>query len=353
MNSIPFPRTYDKNLYYESVEIIHPIQVSIDLNITPLSTATIVMPRDKPLNRSGYIELFTASGSAGFFRIRSPEIVYENDTITYELEHAVAEVGDWLVKTKQEGSMNAKTALRRIWRGTDSTSTSDDNYRGDKWQLGDMTSIGDITVELSVDHEDVLSAMLDVMDALPGIYMQFDFTTSPWTINFVSRENPVVQDYAYGRLSRNVSSATVTYDDTDLCTRVYYEYGDTWRTYTSPAEITDLYGIVERTVSTSGESSLARAQYVAKEFLRKNREPKIAIQISGQELSAITGVSEDKLEIGKLFKLYVPELETDAARNITALSWANVYDDPLGVEVTLGDEDPTLWGYIRYLNKKK
>lgn len=339
--------------FQQKAKVIYPIKLAINETMVPVSTATMVMPREAELFGRNYVfKLFTAAGVSGYYRVQSFDIDYSSDTVTYQLEHMIAEVGDWCIMQAHSGNYAAATAIRRLWRGSDASGTSDDSYRGDHWVLGDMTVMDGVTVELEASNRaNLLTSLLDVMDGLPGIYMDFDYSEYPWIIDFSSMSASAYQDRAHGRLSRNISSANVSFDFTDLCTRARYVYSGTWRVYNAE-EQQGLYGIVEGTASTSGASSLARAQYMAKEFLRKNQEPRISISMSGQDLYAITGITPDRLKIGKLFTLFVPELDTTITRNITSLKWNDVYNDPLNVSVTLGEEDPTLWAYLKSIKKK-
>lgn len=355
MKQVPRPLASSAfgSAFKQKAKVIYPIKLSIEESIVPVSSATMVMPRDEIFGRNYVFKLFTAAGEAGYYRIRSASVNYSNDTVTYELEHMAAEIGDWCILQEHSGNYAAATAIRRLWRGSDSSSTSDDSYRGEHWVLGDMTVLSGITVELEASNRaNLLTSLLDVMDGLPGIYMKFDYSEYPWTIDFSSMDFNAYQDRAHGRLSRNISSAQVSWDYTDLCTRARYLYSGTWRVYNADEDLQEKYGIVEDTASTSGASSLARAQYMAKEYLRKNQEPRISIQMSGQDLYAVTGITPDRLAIGKLFTLFVPELDTTISRNITSLKWNDVYGDPLNVDVTLGDEDPTLWAYLKKIKKK-
>ena len=338
---------------WELAEKITPISVSINEDIVPVSTATLVMPLGEELiTRMHIVQLFTPNGETACYRIRSMDVDHSNDTVTYQLDHMFAEVGDFCVMAKHTGNYAAATAIRRLWRGADASSNDDDSYLGGKWVLGDLTALSGITVEMNVGNRtNLLTGVLDIMDGCPGTYLEFDFSEYQWTVNVSSMDNAATQDRAFGRLSRNVASARVSFDYTDLCTRVRYYY-DSWHMTTASEELRRKYGLSEVLVSTSGESSLARAQYVAKEYLRKNQEPHINISIDGADLSSITGETFDKFKIGKLFTLYVPELDTDVTRNITRLSWPDVYGDPTRCSITLGEDDPTLWAYLKSIKKK-
>lgn len=378
---IPLPRLLKES--GETERIIQPISVSIDLRIVPLSYATIELPEGENLPARSYVELFTTMGSAGIFRVRAPRDSYGGDSGTAELEHSICEVGDYLVIGKLDEMKAADAAMRSVWS----------HYKGNKWQLGTVAALGSGKVALQANYDRVLDVMLSILDQKPDCMMTFDFTTSPWTVNIVERGTTIT---AEGRLSRNVESAQIVYDDTDLCTRVYYEVPateDAWtdyfltfseaKTYSagqyvvkdnklyrlpnghrknvtwenttkeavkdSPttawthkdASTLDTYGLIERTVMTGSDYSLQEANKAADVFLDKHKEPSVSVSISAEDLSAITGEELDTFELGKLFRLVLADYNITIERNITALSWDDVYGRPEDITITLADEEDT------------
>lgn len=317
---------------------LRPVKATVELNIIPLSTASLQMPDGESLPARAYVEMFTALGSAGYFRVRSPQASYGDETPFAELEHAAVEIGDYLVTGKIQDTMTASAALQTVFG----------HYRGNLWQIA-STSINDIVV-VDIDHETVLSGLLAIMDQLPDYHMDFDFSTRPWTLRVVGNDNGVT---AEGRLGRNVKSARITYDDSELCTRAYYEIEDEdgdgmpfsrWYTYDSSTIRT--YGVVERVVQVDISSDEAKALRVVKDYLRKHQEPIISVEIDGQELSQITGESLDRFQIGKMFRLALPDYHVTVDRNITELIFDDVYGKPLQITVHLASELDTVVSFL-------
>lgn len=317
---------------------LRPVKATVELNIIPLSTASLQMPDGDSLPARAYVEMFTALGSAGYFRVRSPQASYGDETPFAELEHAAVEIGDYLVTGKIQDTMTASAALQTVFG----------HYRGNLWQIA-STSINDIVV-VDIDHETVLSGLLAIMDQLPDYHMDFDFSTRPWTLRVVGNDSGVT---AEGRLGRNVKSARITYDDSELCTRAYYEIEDEdgdgmpfsrWYTYDSSTIRT--YGVVERVVQVDISSDEDKALRVVKDYLRKHQEPIISVEIDGQELSQITGESLDRFQIGKMFRLALPDYHVTVDRNITELIFDDVYGKPLQITVHLASELDTVVSFL-------
>ena len=344
MIDIPLPRLLDNSGNF--VRTVRPIRVSINLNITPLSYASIELPKGENLPARGYVELFTPMGSAGVFRVRSPSDAYGDYITTAELEHAVTEVADYLVLNDYNEMMAAGTAMQTIFS----------HYRGNRWQLGSVAALGTGQIAVTASYVRVLEAMLALLEQKPDCMMAFDFSTKPWTINIVSRGTTVT---AEGRLARNVNFAKINYDDTELCTRAYYEVETTsgqdgepsteWRHV--DASTINTYGVVEREVYTGTGITSEEALTAVNAFLEKHKNPRVAIEISAEELSSITGENLDAFEIGKLFRLALADYDNlIVEQNITGLSWDSVYENPYDVTVYLAEPEDTVINFLHDLD---
>lgn len=343
-DEIRFPKVFDENLNF--LGIVNPVKLSLTLSIVPLSYASMQLPRGKTLPARGYVELYTSMGSAGFFRVRSPQESYGEDITTSELEHAIVEVGDYLVLNDYNEMMAATTAMQTVFS----------HYRGNKWQLGSVAALGTDQIALQADHNRVLEAMIAILDQKPDCMMTFDFSTSPWTVA-IAKRGTVVQ--AEGRLSRNVNSAKVAYDDTELVTRCYYEYptsvegqepSSAWAYVDT--DTMSRYGLVERTAPVNGAYSQSEARAAAVAYAEKHKNPRVSVSISAEELSSITGEAFDTFTIGKLFRLALLDYNVTIEQVITGLSWSDVFDAPEDVTVSLEDEEDTTVTFLHDLDAK-
>lgn len=341
--NIPLPRLVDAS--GNTLRRINTLGVTIELTIVPLSYASMRLPAGESLPARGFVELYTLMGSVGIFRVRSPKDTYGSPEGSAELEHAIVEVGDYLVKHKYDEMMAASTAMTTIFS----------HYGGNKWQLGSVSAMGSSQIAVEANYDSVLVAMNALLDQVPDCMMSFDFSTHPWTVNIVKRDSTVS---AEGRLSRNVNYANITYDDTELCTRAYYEVsltdsetGETtseWRYI--DADTIGTYGLIEREVQTGSSFTEDEALSVATEYLNKHKRPKISIEINGYVLSRITGEPLDSFTIGKMFRLALDEYGTSVEENITGLSFSDVYGKPESVTVRLAEEEDSALTFLHDLD---
>lgn len=343
IENIPLPRLLNASGGTE--RRITPISVSIDLEITPLSSASMILPQGESIPARGYVELYTCMGSAGVFRVRSPQDAYGEDMTTAELEHAVVEVGDYLVLEDYSEMMAATSAMQTVFS----------HYKGSKWQLGSIAALGSVQIALEANHNRVLEAMLAIMDQRPSCMMTFDFSTTPWTINIVAKGGAVS---AEGRLSRNLNYARVTYDDTELCTRAWYEYaietedGPSSEWAYVDADTISTYGLIEREVRTGSDYTQEEALRAATAYITKHKNPRVTIETSIDELSVITGEEFDTFTIGKMCRLALADYGVTIQRHITGLSFTDVYGNPRSVNARLAEEEDTAITFLHDLDTK-
>ena len=334
------PRLFVKGKFRR---VLYPITESLTLNMIPLSSASMKIPKGESIPMRSYVELFSPYGSAGYFRPRSPQDSYGEDVTAIELEHMIAEVGDYLVKEKISKMMNAETAVKQFWK----------YYKGTSWKLGSVTALyGKVAVNINYDN--VLNGLLDIMGQQPKCMITFDYTTSPWTMNIVRKPTNVTAEC---RLSRNVTDARIAYDDANMCTRVYYEtftkngseVKSTWKH--KDADTRSEYGTIERTVNTDSDMTEDEINEIVDTFLEEHKQPRLSVSIEGIELSRRTGESLDRFETGKLLRLVVPEDGVKVERHVHSLEWSDVYGDPDRVTVQIGDEEDTVVTFLHNLDK--
>lgn len=308
---------------------LRTIRQSISEKCVPLSTATLALARDESIPDRSYVELFTVNGSAGIFRSRTPTNGYGvNRANSYTLEHAICEVGDWLVRADIEQTQTTlAAALTQIFA----------YYGGSRWQLGTVSASGNVI--LSANYSNLLQTMNSMIAQVHGAFMSFDFTTTPWTINVGTMDSTV---NAEGRLGRNLQSVQIRKDDSQLCTRVWLE-GLTGGKM--DADTIGTYGVIERKLPDR-DYTAAQAATVATAYLTRHKRPVYSIQISGKDFSAATGETLDRVAIGKMYRLAIPEDSIVAEYNVVEIQWPDCIRAPETVQITLSEPDSTLVDFI-------
>ena len=339
---VKLPRLVDPATGAE-IRRLQPIRGSLTQKIVPLSYASLeLLPEDSVPPRS-FVEMYTESGSAGVFRAKAPQDGFGDLTVTCELEHAVTELGDSLVTAKLEQETTLHDAFVTLMT----------YYKGTHWQLPQSFAAPDAVV-LQAEYVSVLEAMLSVLDQCPGYMMTFNFATHPWTLSLAARDATVT---AEGRLSRNVRTARITRDDTELCTRLYMEglpgtdtSGETTILGHLDADTIGTYGVVERTIERSSDWTDAQATRAANQYLAKHKRPAISVEIAGMDLAAVTGEAFDTLRLGKRYRIAVEGIAEPVEETITSLSWSNLWEAPRDVTVSLAEQEEAIISAIHRQN---
>ena len=320
---IPLPKLLNNS--GSEVRRIRPVLLNITENIVPLSTANLTIKKEDAFSDRSYLELYNVNGSVGVYRARTPDISYRGNTITIGLEHAVCEIGDYIVRN--DGDQEQKTL-------SDALSHFMSYYNGGKWQLGSVAVSGNVVVQDG--YQDILSAINSAVEQVPGAMLAYNFGTSPWTLSVVSRGTTVS---AEGRLSRNIEKCNVKRDDSSLCTRVWVEgLGGVGVMGHMDADTISTYGVVETQLSGSNYTQ-AQAQTVASAYLARYKRPVYSITINGLDFSGITGETLDRIAIGKLYRLAIPEDNVTIEEHVTSIRWDDVYGKPYAVSLTLAEQD--------------
>jgi len=185
--------------------------------------------------------------------------------------------------------------------------------------------------------------VVQLLRAYHGRYMlTYDFTTSPWTVNFVATETVASCEC---RLSRNLQSAEVKVDRSQMANRLYCpewlnSSGDTPDTPKSVQDDESIatWGIVSAEYTDGSATDNATVLANARYYLDQVKEPVISIRLDAYELSQATGVAQDEFGIGKMCRIAIPLYEYTANERIIGVTYADMYEDPGRVQLTLANK---------------
>lgn len=333
-------------------EPLDALDASVNLNIDGASSsATIRLPKGMNIDGRAYVEMFTVNGSAGIFRTRSPQIGYGGNSTTLQLEHSINQLGDFIITDKLQEQLTVRKAFERIFQYYASKGVQQ------LWRLGEVDDPRDSDVEdwevkcvLDVDYDNCLDAVLGVMEQYPLMMLEFDFSNRPWVLNVRNRPQIVT---AEARLSRNVKSAMVTRDDSELFTRVYmdgYKNKNGKYGFYDSTSGKKKYGLIETVISGANDTA-AIAQRTVKSYMRNHKTPRISVTIDGIELSQLTGEPLDRFAIGKMMRLALPDYGGTVTETLTSLAFPSIYKQPNSCTVTMNSEEDRVIRYIKKAQK--
>ena len=80
--AVRLPRLLDSSM--QELARLNPASLSLDENLSPLSTAQMVLPEGACAAETGQlVELYTSHGSAGIFRVQQAEQDYGGSCLLY------------------------------------------------------------------------------------------------------------------------------------------------------------------------------------------------------------------------------------------------------------------------------
>ena len=317
-----YPRLLDNRL--AEISRLTPISQNIDLTIKPLSTADISMQDASEIEMRAYVELYTHKGSAGVFRVSGKETGYGGETDRVSLEHGLCVLGDAVIPEEGEKSGKLKTVLQAL------IAYQTTKIGGEKaWQIGDVETDEEITYQYT--NPNVLEAVLGAVEEVQGYHLEFDQSALPWTLHV---RKDATEPSCEGRLNRNVVTARVTLDDTELCTRVYCPLlSDGY----IQLEDNPKWGIVSHYIGGNADISESKLKKLLRQYLRARKDPTVSVEIDGLELSEITGEPLDRFEIGKMMRLAMPQYGVTVNERIVSIKYESVFDMPEKVVISLAN----------------
>ena len=324
---IKLPEVYDL-ANKKPVRILHPSRVSCDLALKSISTARIETTIDDGLKFGEWVKIYYPNDEFGIFRANVPENSYESGKAAITLDHGMATLSDNIINVGDSHDEDGISQPTYFEGTVTQVFTKLLSYQKTKhWTLGTVETNEHIKVE--VDFDNLLTKLNDSMSLIPDYYLKYDQSVYPWKIHIVKYPATVT---AEGRLSRNVTSAKVRYDDSDLCTRVYCEALSAGKM--DSANISK-YGIREQRYYLQDVSD-ADAQKACRRYLKNRENPKISVTIEGGDFSKLTGVSLDRVKMGDLYRLVIPSYNVTIKEQIVRIAYTDIVSRPYELSITLG-----------------
>lgn len=318
MTSIHLPRLMDANLH--PLGQLQPTSLSISLNLSALSTASMSLPPDADIQVGQFVELFTLQGSAGIFRVEQVERGWQK-TLRVSLSHGLITLGDslFLAEDEQSVTLPAQQLFQDILS------------RQARWVSGQI----DLPLEQLVTWQGQSASLLDALQALlaalPTHCLTFDQTVFPWVVNLV----PLPQDgLSECRLTRNLHSLTIETDRSQLCTQLHLS----GVSQPLQADTIDRWGVVARYMDVDNDLPQEEALLRGQQYLEQHKNPIVTIQMEAFELSRLTGCTLDSFCLGAPCRVCLPEERTSMTHRIVSLTWSDVYATPQRVCITLANQ---------------
>ena len=301
------------------------------------STATMSPTDMSGIGVNSWFKDDTEPGKGIVWRVKSIANAYHTQTPTVQLEHVINTLRDRIMFGEittgtLAGNANATTvsayqAVRYIL-----------SYQSD-WVLGEFGY--SVSNPYKFDGDSLFDALETVTASLRDACWTYNMDVYPFRLNIVPKPSGVGSEL---RAGRNLKTISKTIDKSQMYTRFYPIGKDDLHVDGDCVDRnTSLYGVVAKCETDASIDSKDELWRWANERLDNHAEPTVTIDVEGFELADATGESLDKLTLGRICRIPLPEFGTTIQERITALNYQDKIHQPSVVRVTLANnrEDVT------------
>lgn len=321
MIKVNLPRRFDQSLV--EVDRLRPTSLTVTVSLREASTATMTLPTEDA-QMHDMIELFSVRGSLGLYRVSDIEASPRKEC-SVTLRHAIDTLSDdvWAAQLDYDGTVAGFLADLL------------DQQTVVRWQLGTCADTADWK-KSGINYSRLSELLWELADDRRDYGFTFDFSTTPWTLNFVELPTAVGAEV---RLSRNVESLQIRRSDADMANKLYMSVTNgtqvTIQTYENQ-QSQALYGLIAKTADINVDDVPDPAAWAA-DFLARRASPGVQVTINGYELSRLTGETFDEMAVGKKCRVALPGIPETLTETIVAVTYPDIYATPERVTVELNN----------------
>lgn len=166
--SVRLPRLLDNNL--DEIGRLRPSRLQADINMTPLSRATMSLPGGEPaVPMRAFVEIYNNQGSLGVYRVSSCVPDYGKGQ-TIGLKHGLTVLSDAITGNEETIEGNARQVIDHLL-AYQMQKVGDTSF----WALGRVDVPDSVSVSVPGEHANVLQTLLDILK-LPGINGRYMYT---------------------------------------------------------------------------------------------------------------------------------------------------------------------------------
>ena len=297
------------------------------------STASITIGPDvTAVNVGDWLRDEENPGAGIVWRVKTIDTDYSTNTRTLNCEHLIQSLRDRVMfGTITPGDMAGKKGAATCTAAQAATYIL---KQCPDWTLGTMGFTK--SAPYNFNGDDLLSALETVSSSLLSAWWSYDFTSYPFKVSIKPQSTAVACEM---RMDRNIKTLKKTVDRSRMYTR-FYPIGKNnihiKNNYVSKNE--NLYGVVSKVETDGNKATEAELTAWAEERLNNHAEPIVTVTVSGLDLSEATGEALDKLTLGTVCNVPLPEYDTIIKERITKLSWSDKIQDRTSVTITLANQ---------------
>ncbi len=320
--SVKLPVVLDPETMKPTSKVLHPLEISLDVCWMPPNEAQMVLPEGETVGVRDWVEIYTASGSAGKFRVTSVQDVYPGQT-RVTLAHGIIVLRDAVIKGTGTIHGTVGEIVTEILKHQ--TTKAGGRFL---WQIGTVGYSGETTVKYN--DSNLFDVLIDSWEWLPWNMMEFDQSSLPWKLNIIRLSSA---PQCEGRFGRNLKTVTITVDDDELCTVAIADD----RNKSMKSDTVSQYGEVEKILTIPVGATDPQVDAYFTDYLDKYKVPAVTVSVDALELFSVTGESWDSLIPGRVHRCSLPDYALTIDNKIVRVHYPNLLSDELSARVELAN----------------
>lgn len=292
------------------------------------STASFTAGPDAPEIAVGdWLQDDTEPGAGTVWRVKSAETDYNKKTRTFQLEHIINTLKDTVmfgeVTTAMLGGGDARAAVRYVLG------------KQSDWVLGVFGYDG-VSNDYAFNGDTLFSALETIDGTLEDAFWTLNTSVYPFRLSI----RPLSSDLdSEMRMDRNIQTAKMSVDVSRMYTRFYPIGSDNLHISGNYVQKnTQAYGVISRVETDQSITSEAALRQWAQHRLRRHCEPTVTVTVNGFDLADATGESLDRLRVGRLCRIPLPEFGTTIQSHIKKIAYRDKIAAPSAVTVTIAND---------------
>ena len=329
-------------------EMLRPEKMQLNLRIDGLSTASMELDGESPdVSIGAWVQIWAPNGEMCVMYVKNRKKDYVTGNITLTLEHTFGLLQSMIVFGEIEPETMSGTAGATTCTVSQAITYLLTQQTESLWTL-DTCDFNDAQ-GWKFTNSDIYSDLNSLTDAIQDCQWEFDQASLPWKLKLKAWPTASTMEL---RRNRNLDTLQITLDRSGMYTRVYPTGKNNLHIDSVNSDVSYLdrntatYGVIANVITDSTIKDAALLKAWAQKQLKKNSVPKVSVTISGYDLSEATGEALDKLIIGRLCRIPLPEYGETVTERLTELSWKNCIAQPDAVSCTLANELKTITGVL-------
>ena len=307
---------------------------AMSLQIGERDSSASIVPADMTgIGVNSWLKDDTDPGAGIVWRVKSIRQAYDTNTPTVQLEHVINTLADRILF----GEITPAT-ITGSSAATTCTAQQAINYilnQQSDWVLYSF-DYGSVSNPYKFDGDTLLDALETVSNSLEDAWWSYDMSVYPFRLNITQKQSGVGSILRPGR---NLQTISKTIDKSGMYTRFYPIGKDDLHIDTDYIEKNaSTYGVISRVETDSSIDSKAELTRWANERLNRHAEPTVTIDVEGLELADATGETLDRMTLGRICAVPLPEYGTTIQERIIQLNYSDKIHQPKNVKVTMANK---------------